>query len=262
MSNDSRLETLKVAAVLCLVCSVAVSTAAVVLKPLQERNKAQAMRGEILRAAGLFEEGADIDLLFDEWIRTRLVDLDTGEYVDHVDPHTYDQRAAARDPNASVTVSPEQDIAAIKRRAAYAPVYLVGDEDRPELIVLPVHGYGLWSTMYALLALDGRANKIKGISFYEHGETAGLGAEIENPRWQAGWMGKQVFDESGSVRFELAKGGVDPSSSGAKYRVDGLSGATLTADGVTNMMRYWMSDQGFGNYLARFHGNRPDGVIQ
>lgn len=251
MPNDSRAETLKVAAVLSLVCSIAVSSAAVLLKPLQERNRAQAMRADILRAAGLFEEGRDINALFEQKIKTRLVDLQSGEYVQETDPGSFDQRAAARDPKSSVAIAPEQDIASIKRRADHAQVYLVGAEDRPDLIVLPVHGYGLWSTMYALLALDGQASNVKGVSFYEHGETAGLGSEIENPRWQAQWIGKKLFDESGRVRFEVVKGSVDQSSPDADYLVDGLSGATLTANGVTNLVRYWMSDQGFGNYLAR-----------
>ena len=251
MPNDSRMETLKVAAVLCLVCSIAVSSAAVLLKPLQERNKAQAMRVDILKAADLFDEGRDINALFEQRIRTRLVDLQSGKYVDGIDPGSYDQRAAARDPQTSIAVAPEQDIASIKRRANYAPVYLVGAEDEPDLIVLPVHGYGLWSTMYALLALDGQASSIRGVRFYEHGETAGLGSEVENPRWQEQWIGKRIFDQSGDVRFGLAKGGVAPSSPDAEYRVDGLSGATLTSDGVTNMMRYWMGAQGFGHYLAR-----------
>jgi Na+-transporting NADH:ubiquinone oxidoreductase subunit C len=251
MPNDSRVETLKVAAVLCLVCSVAVSSAAVLLKPLQERNRVQALRGEILKAAGLLEEGRDINELFEQRIGKRLVELDTGEYVQGIDPATYNQRAAARDPEASITIPSEQDLAAIKRRASYAPVYLVGDEDRPELVVLPIHGYGLWSTMYALLAMDPRSSEIRGISFYEHGETAGLGAEVENPRWQAGWIGKEALDESGDVRFELVRGGVDPSSPDAGHQVDGLSGATLTADGVTKMMRYWIGEHGFGPYLAR-----------
>jgi Na+-transporting NADH:ubiquinone oxidoreductase subunit C len=251
MPNESRAQTLKVAAVLCLVCSLAVSSAAVLLKPLQERNRAQALRVEILKAAGLLEADRDVNELFEQRIETRLVDLSTGEYVQGVDPAAFDQRAAARDPQASVAIAPDQDVASIKRRASHAQVYLVGEEDRPELVILPVHGYGLWSTMYALLAMDPRSSEIKGVSFYEHGETAGLGAEVENPRWQAQWIGKQVLDESGDVRFELAKGGVDPSSPNVIYQVDGLSGATLTADGVTKMMRYWMGEQGFGPYLAR-----------
>lgn len=250
MPNDTPTQTLKVATILCLVCSVAVAGAAVLLKPLQERNKTQAMRGEILRAAGLYEEGRDINELFEQQIQTRLVDLQTGEYVEGVDPNSYDQRAAARDPQDGIEIPADQDIAAIKRRAKLAPVYLTGDADNPDQVVLPIHGYGLWSTMYALLALDGQASTVKGVSFYEHGETAGLGAEVENPRWQQQWVGKKLFDDSGNLRFELARGGVDPSSPDAQYQVDALSGATLTANGVTNLVRYWMGEQGFGNYLA------------
>jgi len=245
-------QTLKVALVLCLVCSVAVSTTVVLLKEPQERNKAQAMRAQILSAAGLLEPGRDINQLFEEKIETRLVDLATGEYVDTMDAATYDQRAAARDPETSSVVSPKEDIASIKRRANYAPVYLVGDTEDPQQIILPVHGYGLWSTMYALVALDGQGNEIQGVRFYEQLETAGLGAEVENPRWQDLWVGKRIFDASGEVAFEVVKGRVDPASQDAVHRVDGLAGATLTSDGVTNMVRYWMSDQGFGSYLARF----------
>ncbi len=250
-NKDTPLGTLTVAAVLCLVCSIAVSTAAVILKPLQERNKTQAMYGEILKVAGLSTESGSIDELFKKHIVTRLVDLETGDYVEGVDPLTYDQRAAARDPEQSVRVPRDEDIASIKTRAKFAPVYLVGDRHSPQLIILPVHGYGLWSTMYGLLALDGDGNTIKGISFYEQAETAGLGDEIINPKWQAQWVGKRVFDESGEVKFKLAKGGVDSTSPTAQYQVDGLSGATLTGNGVTNLMRYWLSDQGFSSYLAR-----------
>ena len=250
--KDTPLGTLIVAAVLCLVCSVAVATAAVVLKPLQERNKTQAMHAEILRVAGLSLEDGDIDALFEQHINKRLVDLKTGQYVEDVDPGSFDQRAAAQDPQQSISVPPDQDIASIKRRANYASVYLVGEGDSPELIILPVHGYGLWSTLYGLLALDGAGNTIKGITFYEQAETAGLGAEITNPRWQAQWVGKQLFDADGNVQFALMKGGVDAASPDSKYQVDALSGATLTSDGVTNLVRYWMSDQGFGPYLATF----------
>ena len=251
LDKDTPLGTLMVAAVLCLVSSVAVSTAAVMLKPLQERNKTQAMHADILKVAGLSAEGNNIEALFEEHIITRLVNLETGEYVEDVDPLSFDQRAAARDPQQSTSVPPDQDIASIKRRANYAPVYLVGDGDSPELIILPVHGYGLWSTLYGLLALDSEGNTIKGITFYEQAETAGLGAEITNPDWQAQWSGKQVFDASGAVQFKLVKGGVDSASAAAQYEVDALSGATLTSNGVTHLMRYWMSDQGFGPYLAK-----------
>jgi Na+-transporting NADH:ubiquinone oxidoreductase subunit C len=252
--KDSPLGTLTVAAVLSLVCSIAVSGAAVLLKPAQERNKALALKKEVIRVAGLLEPGVDVATLFERRVQTRLVDLAKGAYVTDVDPDTYDYREAARNSNASEAVPPEQDIARIKRRADYAPVYLVHAGERLETVILPLHGYGLWSTMYGLLALAADGRTVRGVTFYEHGETAGLGAEIENPRWQALWKDKLATDESGAVRFRLVKGGVKHSDPTAPYSVDAISGATLTSDGVTNLIRYWLSDQGYGPYLARLRG--------
>ncbi len=251
MRKDSPLGTFTVALVLCLVCSIAIATAAVKLQPFQEKNAKQFMQRQILTVAGLLEEGKSVDELFDQ-VESRIVNLDTGEYTTEVDAATYDQRKAAKDPDSSRAIAAENDVAKIKRRANYAPVYLVRREGQPGLVVLPVHGYGLWSVMYGVLAMAEDGRTIEGITFYQQAETAGLGTEIENPRWQAQWKGKLALDEQGQVRFELIKGGVDADDPDAQYHVDGLSGATLTADGVTKMMRYWLGEQGFGPYLAKF----------
>jgi len=254
LPNEDPRKLLTVAIALCLVCSLAVSSAAVLLRPLQERNAALAIKRNILQVAELLDPGAepgrDIEGLFAERVQTRILDLASGELTD-MDPATFDQRQAARDTATSVAIPPTQDIARIRSRARYVPVYLVREQDRIQRIVLPVHGSGLWSTMYGLLALDGDGRTIKGMTFYEQAETAGLGAEIENPRWLAQWRDKLVFDEQGEVRFGLVKGGVDAGSPDAPYQVDGLAGATLTANGVTNMMRYWLSENGFGPFLDK-----------
>ena len=250
MHKDSPLGTFRVALVLCLVCSIAIATASVVLQPFQEKNAKQFMQRQILTVAGLLEEGKPIDELFQQ-VESRIVNLDTGEYATEIDAASYDQRKAAKDPASSRTISPENDVAKIKRRANHAPVYLVRSEGKPGLIILPVHGYGLWSTMYGVLALAEDGRTIEGITFYQQAETAGLGSEIENPRWQSQWQGKLALDDQGQVRFELVKGGVAADDPDAQYHVDGLAGATLTADGVTNMMRYWLGEQGFGPYLTR-----------
>jgi Na+-transporting NADH:ubiquinone oxidoreductase subunit C len=255
MPNERPVKTIAVAVVLCLVCSVVVSSAAVLLKPLQQLNQARAVKTEILKVAGLWEEGKDVDQLFEQ-IDTRIVNLADGSYMENMDPRAYDQRKAARDPAQNLVIPPDQDIARIKTRARYATVYQVKEGSNLELVILPVHGYGLWSTMYGFLALDGDGHTIQGITFYEHAETAGLGSEIENPAWRKTWIGKKILDETGKVRFQLVKGGVDPASPDARYQVDGLSGATLTADGVTHMMQYWLSDQGFGPYLAKLQESR------
>ncbi len=250
MRKDSTLGTFTVALVLCLVCSIAVATAAVMLLPLQEKNAKQFMQKQILMVAGLLEEDKPVGELFSK-VETRIVDLDTGNYAPEIDAATYNQREAAKESASSRPIAPENDIAKIKRRANYAPVYLVRREGQPGLVILPVHGYGLWSTMYGVLALAEDGRTIKGITFYQQAETAGLGSEIENASWQAQWKGKLALDEQGEVRFELIKGGVTADDPDAQYHVDGLSGATLTANGVTNMMHYWLGEQGFGPYLAK-----------
>jgi len=163
--KDSPIGTLTVAAVLCLVCSVAVAGAAVLLRPAQERNKALTLKREILKVAGLQTQGEEVDAVFNRSVQARLVDLATGEYVQGVDPGGYDQREAARDPKRSTAVPPAQDLARIKRRSHYAPVYLVSAGEGPRLVVLPVHGYGLWSTMYGLLALAADGRTIRGLTF-------------------------------------------------------------------------------------------------
>lgn len=250
MPNDSVAKMLLVTILLSLVCSVLVSSAAVFLKPMQLRNVELARKERILEVAGLMEPGQPVDELF-KGVQPRLVELDTGQYSDAFDASTFDQQIAARDPALSSAIPPWEDIAGISRRADYAPVYLVESDGRVEKIVLPVHGYGLWSTMYGFLALSGDGKEILGLTFYQHAETPGLGGEIENPRWLDRWVGKRIFGPDGDVQLRVVRGSVDPGSETADWSVDGISGATLTADGVSNMVQYWLGDQGFGPFLAK-----------
>jgi len=251
MPNDSTRKTLIVALALCLVCSILVSTAAVKLQPLQQRNQELDRKKIILEVAGLLKPGVSIDELFKQ-VEPKVVDLSTGEYVDTMDPNQYDQRQAAKDPEMSVKIPPDRDIARIRRRAKHAVVYLVKEEGQTKLILLPVHGYGLWSTMYAYIALERDANTIFGLRFYEQGETAGLGAEIDNPRWRNNWTGKVVYGEAEKPQIRVIKGAVAPGDPEAKFKIDGLAGATLTANGVTNLIHYWLGPEGFGTYLKKF----------
>ena len=239
--------TLLVALVLCLVCSITVSSIAVALRGRQVANQENDRKKVILQVAGLYEAGRSIEELFEQ-VKTRVVELETGQYVDEPD---FDQRKAARDPERSIAIPPEQDVAKIRRRARHASVYLVERDGQLDRVILPVHGYGLWSTMYGFVALERDANTIFSVQFYEHAETAGLGARVADPAWVGQFQGKQVYDEQGAIRVRAVKGHVEPDAPGAKYEVDGISGATLTSDGVSNLMRYWFSDQGFEPYLKR-----------
>ncbi len=247
-SNDSTAKTLIVAFSLSIVCAIFVSTAAVMLKPVQEVNKALDRKRSILAAAGMLEEGRGVEEQFAQ-VSTRVVDLRTGKFTDEVDAQEFDQRKAAKDPSQSVALSAEQDVAKISRRENYSLVYVVEDSaGQLEKIILPIHGYGLWSTLYGYIALESDGNTVAGLGFSEHGETPGLGGEVDNPRWKAHWPGKQVYRD-GEVELGLIKGTVDPASANAPWQVDGLAGATLTARGVTNLVQFWLGENGFEPFL-------------
>ena len=263
--KDSMKNILIVALSVCFVCSVIVSGAAVSLKPERLVNKALDRNKNILIAAGLFEKGvtaeSEIDGLFQSF-EIKVVDLQAQRLLSAkelietgIDFDRYDQRKAAKDPARSVALATEEDIASISRRANYAIVYLLKQEEKLDRIVLPVHGYGLWSTLYGFIALESDGNTVSGITFYEHQEPAGLGGEVDNPRWKGLWPGKEVYDESGNVALRVIKGAVNPNSDDAKYQVDGLSGATLTSRGVRNLIEYWLGDRPFGPVIKELGGN-------
>lgn len=249
-SRDSVANTLIVAVSLSLVASVLVATAAIYLKPIQERNEAQYKQKIILDVAGLYTEGADIDELFGS-IETRLVELDSGDYSDALDPDDFDEIAAAKDTDLGTTISADEDVANIRQRARYAPVYLVREGNEISQVILPVYGAGLWSTMRGFLALATDGNTVKGLRFYEHAETPGLGDQIDKPVWRSQWPGKQLYDDEEQLRIEVVRGLADPNSALAMHQVDGLAGATLTGRGVMNLVRYWTGPDAFGPYLEK-----------
>jgi len=247
--RDSISNTLVVAIGVSLVCSVLVSAAAVVLRPAQERNQAEFKQQIVLEVAGLYEPGAEITAQFNQ-VDARLVDLETGEYVEDIDPQSFDAVAATNDPNLSVAVPADLDVANLRRRAIYAPVYLVTDGDNIEQIILPVYGAGLWSTMRGFLSVEADGNTVRGLRFFEHAETPGLGDQIDKDSWLAQFPGRLLFDAVGNVRFEVVRGKAPPGPN-AVHQVDGMSGATLTGNGVSNLIQYWSGPHGFGPYLNR-----------
>lgn len=249
-SKDSIGNVLVVAISLCLVCSVLISTAAVVLRPIQERNKVVDRKKNILKAAGLFEEGKAIDELFKK-IETKMVELATGEYVDNIDPQKYEVKQALKDPALSAPLEAKKDIAKLRRQEKYGLVYLVKEQEQIKNIILPIRGAGLYSTMYGFLALERNGSTIAGMSFYEQGETPGLGGEIENPRWLVKWQGKQIYDAAGKAKIEVIKGVVDNARPEAVHQVDSIAGATLTSRGVGNLVRFWFSESGYQPLLSR-----------
>lgn len=255
-NRDSVANTLTVAVGVSLVCSILVATASVLLKPLQEANQARFRQQIVLEVAGLYSPGADIEEQFAA-IDTRVVDLSSGEFVTAVDPNEFDMIAASNIDALSVAIPDSLDVAGLRRRAIYAPVYLVREDDETRQVILPVYGPGLWSTMYGYLALKPDGRTIVGLRFYEHAETPGLGDQVERSDWLAQWPGKQLFDDDGNVRIEVVRG-QSASREDALYEVDGMSGATLTGIGVTNLLQYWAGPHAFGPFLDRLDDKADD----
>lgn len=249
-NKDSISNVLKVALMVCLVCAIIVSTAAVVLRPVQQENRTLDLRRNVLAAAGLLQDGVSVQEQFEQ-VETRLVNLETGQFSDEFDTETFDPRDAARDPGLSEPVPASEDIAGIKRREQYTEVYVINDSDgQLQTIILPVRGYGLWSTLWGFVALEQDLNTVRGLGFYEHAETPGLGGEVDNPNWKDQFVGKEVYGNQGEVLLAVKKGSVNRSNEmEATHMVDGLSGATLTSRGVTNLIEYWLGEHGFRPFL-------------
>ncbi|WP_312629290.1 Na(+)-translocating NADH-quinone reductase subunit C [Scandinavium sp.] len=250
-SNDSIGKTLLVVLVLCLVCSVIVAGSAVGLKPRQQEQRALDKQRNILAVAGLMQPEmtpGDVASVFAGRISPRLLDLKSGALLDK-DPGTFNQGLALKDPAQSIQLVAGDDPAGIKRRSNVVEIYLVKDaQQKVQQVVLPVYGNGLWSMMYAFVALDTDGRTVKGITYYDQGETPGLGGEVENPAWRKQFVGKKVLDDNGMPALKVMKGAARP---GDEYAVDGLSGATLTSNGVQHSFDFWMGEQGFGPFLKQ-----------
>jgi Na+-transporting NADH:ubiquinone oxidoreductase subunit C len=242
MPVDGIVKTVIVATALCFVCSMVVSFAAVNLKSIQEVNKAIDKQKNILQVAGVYHEGIDVNKTFSSF-QPLVVDLNSGKFTDKFDPSIFDDKKAAQDPLLSVSL--ENDPASIGRRTNYATIYLLKKDDGSlDKVILPIHGYGLWSTLYGFIALEDNLNDIFGLQFYQHAETPGLGAEVDNPKWKAQWKGKKLNNENGELMIQVAK-----TQKYKEHHIDALAGATLTSNGVDNLVKFWMGKDGFKKFL-------------
>lgn len=252
--RHSTLYTVLFAAAICVVCGILVSSSAVSLAERQEINKALDRQQKVLEAAGLVEPGASLDAtqvaaLFAN-IDTRILDIESGRLDPSIDAASYDYRKAALDPATSIA-APAND-AGVERMPRAVPAYFVKDESGSiDMMVLPIQGLGLWSTLYGFLAIDADGNTVRGITYYQHGETPGLGGEVDNPRWKALWPGRKIYDDTGEPVIEVIKGSAG-SAEKDPHRIDGLSGATITSRGVTHMLHLWLGPEVYGPFLERF----------
>lgn len=250
-NKNSNFAIFRFAAIVCLVCSLVVSAAAVSLRSIQEKNALNEKRFNILVAAGLASSGErlstqEVEKRYGEVIPV-VVDLPSGNIDKATDANAYDMYAAARDnkQGQALTVDP----ASIKRIAHKGSAYLLVEDGTIKKAIIPIQGYGLWSTMYGFTALDLDKPRpvISAMTFYQQAETAGLGSEITNPVWQEKWHGKLPYDAAGAPQIKVLK----RATPGSDHEIDSISGATLTSKGVENMMNFWLGEQGYQAFIRQ-----------
>ena len=253
--NDSIIKTLAVAFSVCLICSLVVSSSAVSLRDLQKENKLNDRRLKVLQVADIYDPELSISEQFLQ-LESKFIDFDTGriftEY-NNFNIDEYDQVKATKDSNLSKAIPASDDIAIIKNRENVGKIYILRDDLKNiDKLILPIRGYGLWGTLFGFIAIESDFNTVSGIEFYEHKETPGLGAEVDNPKWKTSWKGKKIYDDN-QVSLKVIKGKVEDGDTMSMYKVDGLSGATITSRGVSNMVSYWFSDSGYANLLKELN---------
>jgi len=260
-SRDSPIRALLTVMVTAVVCSFLVSASVVLLRPIQLNNKLLQRSGNVLALTGLLaadgviEDDAMLELF--KGLDARVVNIDEAELDSGFDPYTFDGRSAAADPELSVAVPSGDDLASLGRRSRYETVYLVWRKGELERVVLPIRGAGMWSMLYGYISLESDFNTIAGVMFYEQNETPGLGDQIAKPHWQEKWVGKKLYEDTDEVLFHVAEGPVAAGASGADYQVDALTGATITANAVTALVRYWFGPHGYGPLLRRLREDPP-----
>lgn len=229
------------------VCALLVATAAVSLRPYQKANiEAERLAKLELVLNALANVGQAMTI---ERLEPRIVVLASGLYDDSVDAASFN---AASSGGSEVVIPGDADIAGIKRRAERVQIYLVRDASADvEMIILPIYGRGYQSTLHAWLVLQGDTRSVRALKFYQHGETPGVGARIEDPDWEARWPDMPLYDVDGVLRLGVRTLSSASSGAHANFQVDGISGATRTTQGVDHMLRFWLGDYGFGPYLQR-----------
>lgn len=236
-------------AALCLVCSMMVSVSAVGLRNRQEENKILDRQKSVLQASQIIKAGQKVSReevvkLFEK-IEPHVISIESGEYLDDIDAATFA-------PEDIEWVAAPANSAGIQEIPKEQQVFhVLDDNNKTKMLVLPIYGKGLWSTLRGYIALDKDGNTVRGITYYEHGETPGLGGEVDNPRWKNLWPGRKIYDDNGRVAIQVIKGSAG-SPEADPHRVDGLSGATLTSRGVSNMLNFWMGENGYGPFISNF----------
>lgn len=210
MLNKEDIKIITYATVVCVVCSLLLSVAASSLKERQDINIENDRKLNVLKAFGVdVIDPATGKKISGEKINDYFKNNITEKYVD--------------DTGAYVTAG-----------TAGAHVVYEWNDASGKRYAIPTSGKGLWSTLYGYLALDADLNTVLGITFYKHGETPGLGGEVEKDWFQTQFKGKKIYDADKLVSIKVLKGKASDSDA---HAVSGISGATMTGNGVNTFLK-------------------------
>jgi len=246
--------TIIVTLVITITCAILVVATSGLLKPRQlawlaiEMNRSivtamapSLVAGEILTPAEVVEQFSQLDVL--------LIELETGERSTAEDPLVYNIFTVGDNPDLQYKIPTSMDIAGLVNRPIFAPVYQLYDGAILQRVGFPVYGPGMWSTITGYIVLERDYNTISNIYFYQHGETPGIGDQIESQEWRQQWVGKKIRNEAGEFKLHQRKSTQDKDMD--EYQIDAISGATVTSVSVISMAQYWLGDDGYGLYLVR-----------
>jgi len=236
-------------AVLTVILGLLLSGSAQILGPKQKEAIALDKKKQILGAVISAEEigamtPAQVNEFYNSHISSTVVDINGKEVTEG--GVTAEQVEIAKDYKKPAD------------QRAY-PVFIYHADGNPSDVksyILPLYGAGLWDAIWGYVALETDMNTVGGITLAHAGETPGLGARITEGDVQARYVGKKIFDESGElVAVQMMKGeGKDYSSD--LHKVDGMSGATITANGVNNMLKAYL-----GNYEAYIKAHSSNSAV-
>ena len=222
MNRDSNAYTFGFAAAMVVVVASVLAFTASSLKDLQQENVRKEKMQNILATIGIEIDRDGAEVLFNEYITSQLALRNDGTVDESVDPFSGIKLAL------ELKKEPTQQ---------HFPLYLA-DVEGASYYIIPLRGAGLWDAIWGYIALESDRNTIKGAVFDHKAETAGLGAEITQQWFMDRFVGEKVFDNVGKlVGISVSKTNNDPKDLDKNdHEVDAISGATITGDGVSDMI--------------------------
>ena len=216
--RNSNIYTITFVLIMSLLVALLLAGVSQALKPLQEANQVADMKKNILSSVGIkvgSGECSSVESCYVKNIRSIVVNS-SGEIIK----------------GDAENIDLQSEITKAKGKQQY-PVFIRIKDDKPVAYCVPVVGKGLWGTVWGYVALETDLSSIKGITFYKHVETPGLGAEIATDWFTKGYVNKKITDKDGKfVSVSIVKGKVKTDSPMKAHEVDGISGATITCDAV------------------------------